>query len=141
MSEGETGRSTYAECYDCGTSLSPPDTIRAEVPIDLDEGGYEFVPVPICPRCDLKRHGHPCDHCGELHRDLEAAARCCVGATKAPNCTECGRRMSIGARGFSEIEGHTITWAECECCPIAWGRFTGWDRTDGDCKHVEEGPA
>jgi len=116
----------HFDCYDCGRSLSRRQLAEVEVPMDLDEGGYEFVPVPICPRCNLERNGHPCSHCDELHRTLEAAYKCCVGVSKTPDCPECGRRMSIGARGFDPAMGHDITWAECDACDVGWGRFTGF---------------
>lgn len=138
VGDSETEVEHYATCYDCDAKLSAREVVRAEVPMDMHDGGYEFVDVPICRRCQLKRHGHPCDHCGELHMDLEAAYRCCVGVTKAPDCIECGRRMKIGARGYDPLGGDSITWADCECCPVGWGRFTGWTHTgDEPCKHID----
>jgi|GEM_PF-3678823 len=131
----------YATCYDCDRELSGREAMTATVHADRPDGGYDRIDVPMCPRCHLKRHGHACDHCGELHRSIEAAMDCCVGVTKAPNCPECGRRMRITSRGFHPTFGQTITTAECECCPIGWGRYTRWTRLDGECKHVDDGRA
>lgn len=136
----ETDRQ-YIKCYDCNRGVPYSAVERVEVPMDIEDGsGYDLVPVPVCYDCRLDMWGHECEHCGRKHMDLEAAYNCCVGATKAPDCRLCGRRMSIGAKGFGPVEGHTITWAKCECCPVGWGRFTGWTYLDGeqDCKHAEE---
>ena len=38
-------------CFDCERDVSVRSMHRHEVPIDLDEGGYELVEVPLCPGC------------------------------------------------------------------------------------------
>jgi len=126
-------------CVDCGTELRHGAGTRVMVHMDKPDGGYDRVEMPACRRCALERRGYDCDECGQVHETNQAAYECCIGSTKAPDCRECGRRMEVGAAGYSPAEGQTITWAECECCPIAWGRFTGWELLDGEepCKHVE----
>lgn len=138
MSETESDREYYARCVNCDAPLSARETVEVQVHVDREGGGYDRIPMPACRRCWLDRHGVECGHCGELHRTNEAAYNCCVGKSKAPDCAECGRRMEVGAKGYGPLEGETITWAECECCPVGWGRYTGWVQTDGEpCKHVE----
>jgi len=131
--------SLMTTCVECGRELTRRAATTISVHTELPDGGYEFVPMPACSRCKLEREGIPCEECGELHRTHEAAYECCIGRTKAPDCPECGRRMAVAAAGYSAHEGQTITIAECECCPVMWGRFTGWELTNDDaCKHVEE---
>lgn len=118
-------------CGDCGTDLDRRSAVTREVHVDHEDGlGYDRVPMPLCPNCDLKRHGHDCTHCGRTHRSIEAAADCCVGTSKAPDCRECGRRMERGAWGYDAAGNQTIEWAECEGCGIGWGAFTGWHDLD-----------
>lgn len=129
----------YAHCVDCEAPLSAREAVKVPVHVDREDGGYDRVPMPACRRCRLKRHGHACDHCGTLHMTIEAAYHCCMGVSKAPDCPECGRRMEATAWGYDPVEGQTITCAECECCPVFWGRFTQFDYTDDEpCKHVDE---
>lgn len=126
-------------CVDCDREITRRTATRVMVHMDKPDGGYDRVPMYACRQCALKRRGYQCDHCGEYHETLLAADECCVGQTKAPDCQACGRRMSVGAKGYGPIEGETITWAECDCCPIGWGQYTGWEQLDGDCKHVGGG--
>jgi len=128
-------------CIDCGAEVRRAAASTVTAMSHFDDGGYETFQAPACRRCALKRRGHECEHCGELHMDIEAAMRCCVGETKAPDCPECGRRMGVGAAGYHPDHGQEITVAECECCPVMWGRFTGWEMTDdGPCKHLDAEP-
>jgi hypothetical protein len=130
----------YRTCVDCGTELRNGGGTMVAVHMDREDGGYERVNMPACRRCALKRRGYECDHCGQLHETQRQAYECCVGRTKAPDCLECGRRLDVTAKGYGPVEGPTITFAECECCPVAWGRYTGWVQTDDEpCKHVEDG--
>ena len=125
-------------CVDCGTELRNGAGTQVMVHMDDPDGGYDRVRMPACRRCALERRGYECDHCGQLHETQRDAYECCVGDTKAPDCIECGRRMEVGASGYHPVRGPDITWAECECCPIGWGRFTGWELLDEEpCKHVE----
>lgn len=127
-------------CVDCGTEIRHKRATTVEVFDHNDDGlGYTTYQAPACRRCALERRGYECDHCGQLHETNRAAYECCIGDSKAPDCPECGRRMEIGAAGYGPAEGMSITWAECECCPVGWGRFTGWEMTDNDrCKHVDD---
>lgn len=126
-------------CVDCGTELRHGAGTRVMVHMDKFDGGYDRVEMPACRHCALKRRGYECEECGQLHETQHDAYECCVGTRKAPDCIECGRRMAVGAAGYHPGRGPDITWAECECCPIGWGRFTGWELLDGEepCKHVE----
>jgi len=111
------------------------------VHMDKPDGGYDRVQMPACRRCALERRGYECEHCGQAHMDPGEAYDCCIGETKAPDCPECGRRMGVEAAGYSPSGGQTITIAECECCPVMWGRFTGWEMTDDEpCKHIDGSP-
>jgi hypothetical protein len=128
-------------CWDCGERFERRRLVTREVMDHNDEGmGYEMIRAKVCRACDLKRNGVECDTCGELHLDFEAAMQCCTGPEygDAPDCPECGRRMKATAKGYDPIDGPSITCAECECCPVFWGAFTGFDYTDdGPCKHTD----
>lgn len=125
-------------CVDCDRDISRRSSTMVAVHMNKPDGGYDRVRMPACHQCALERRGYECDHCSKLHMDMQGARECCVGSTKAPDCLECGRRMSVAAAGYSPHEGQTITIAECDCCPVMWGRFTGWEMTDdGPCKHVD----
>lgn len=134
MSEPDDAQ--HITCYDCERQVPHRHTRRVETPIHHDDGlGYDMIPVPVCDRCRLKRRGHACEHCGQLHADIEAADRCCVGASKAPRCPECSRRMERGSWGYGPDGGMTVDWAECEACGIGWGAWSGFhelDEEDGE---------
>lgn len=136
----DADRPTMA-CYDCGRELARRDLQTREVVVDHDCGlGYEEVPVPLCRSCIGRRRGYPCPQCGLRHDDKESARYCCRRRPgEAPDCPACGRRMERGAWGHSAATGPTVEWAECECCPLGWGRFTGWERLDGaKCEHIDQ---
>lgn len=127
-------------CYDCGHQPGYRNLVHREVMMHHDEGmGYDMVPVPLCRACVGRRYGFDCPQCGITHDSREDAVYCCRRRPgEAPDCLGCGRRMKRGAWGHSPETGPSVEWAECECCPIAWGRFTGWHRTDGGkCDHID----
>lgn len=128
-------------CVDCGTEIRHDRATTVRCLDHHGDGGYTEFQAPACRRCALERRGYECEDCGELHETQQAAYECCVGDTKAPDRIQCGRRMEVTAAGYSGLEGQTVTYAECECCPIGWGRFTGRDQLDGDCEHVDGGEA
>ena len=119
--------SEYHEtCYECDRTFSRALEQR-EVHMDKPGGGYDVVPVPMCPECIGQTFGWDCPNCGLHHDSREDAEYCCKRRPgEAPDCPECGRRMERGAWGYSPGEGQTVDWAECEACEIGWGRFTGW---------------
>ncbi|MFW6384770.1 MAG: C2H2-type zinc finger protein, partial [Halodesulfurarchaeum sp.] len=64
-------------CYDCERVVDRRNVQFHEVPIEnKNEPGYEYVPVPLCRSCELRRFGVKCDHCGEYHQDHEAVFEC-----------------------------------------------------------------
>lgn len=130
-------------CYDCGREPAIGSFARREIHIDRPDGGYDRVPVPLCPDCIGRLFGFECPRCGAHYDDRDDAQYCCRRRPgEAPDCPHCGRRMARGAWGHSPTTGPTVEWAECECCPVAWGRFTGWHHQDDaePCKHVETDP-
>lgn len=135
MSDAET-----MACYDCEREVGRRNLQMTEVMMTHDDGmGYDWVPVPLCPDCIGRRWGYDCPQCGLTHDEKDDARYCCRRRPgEAPDCPGCGRRMERGAWGYDPARGNTVEWAECECCPIAWGRFTGWHRTEGDkCEHID----
>ncbi len=130
-------------CYDCGRETARRNLQTREVIVTHDEGlGYEEVTVMLCSRCIGERFGYDCPQCGIRHDDKESARFCCERRpSEAPDCRQCGRRMTVGSASYDPATGTSVTWAECECCPVGWGAFTGWELLDGDpCKHVETDP-
>lgn len=126
-------------CYDCDRELDRRDLHMRPVIVTHDDGsGYDEVRVPLCPACEGQRFGFECPQCGILHDSKDDAEYCCRRReSEAPDCIECGRRMEVTSMGYSEHRGSSVTTAECECCPVMWGRYTGWDYTgDSRCKHV-----
>ena len=114
-------------CYNCERDVYRRDIVYDEVPMDLDEGGYEMVPVPVCRDCYREWYGYDCPHCGIPHESASDARYCCERhPSEAPDCPECNRRMELGAWGYDPIEGTTATWAECEACEVGWGAYTGF---------------
>jgi len=126
---------------DCGVEITRREATTVQCMDHHEDGGYTTYQAPACRRCALERRGVECSHCGRLHETGEVAYNCCVGESKAPDCPECGRRMGVGGAGYDPDIGMEITWAECECCPVGWGRYTGWEVLDGEdgCEHVERG--
>jgi len=141
MSADEPGMA----CYECGRKFRRRALQTREVVVHHDDGlGYEEIPVPLCRACIGERYGFDCPQCGLHHDDKESAQYCCRRRPgEAPDCPACGRRMERGSWGDDPDapEGHqrTVEWAECECCPIGWGRFTGWAELNQDkCEHVDQ---
>lgn len=133
----------HPSCYDCEREIPQRHLQPTEVIIHHDEGlGYDWVPVPMCGDCRRRRYGYDCPQCGCTYDSEDDAMFCCRRRPgEAPDCPECGRRMERGAWGYSPDGGPTVEWATCECCPVTWGRFTGWHQTDDEpCKHVETDP-
>lgn len=132
-------------CYDCAREPGSTPHSRREIVIDSPDGhsGYDVVSVPLCRECIGDRFGHECPICGVPHDSREDARFCCQRRPgEAPDCPHCGRRMQRGAWGTHADGRQTVEWAECECCPVAWGRFTGWHQQDDaePCEHVETDP-
>lgn len=118
---------SIGKCYDCKRRIDRRNLQPTEVPIHHDDGGYDWVPVPMCPECQGERYGWDCPICGIVHSEKENAKWCCDRhPAEAPDCIECGRRMERGSWGYSPETGHTVDWAKCEACNIGWGSYTGW---------------
>jgi hypothetical protein len=133
-----TSADYHASCYDCERTFSRSLPQRA-VCMDLPSGGYDFVQVPLCQQCIHERFGYECGQCGLRHDDQRSAEYCCQrDPADAPDCLECDRRMAATVKGHDPVDGAHVTVAECECCPVGWGAFTGWFHTDdGPCPHVD----
>jgi hypothetical protein len=131
-------------CYDCGVEPGSTSFARREIVVHHpNELGYDVIVVPLCRACIGRRFGHECPTCGLHHDTHEDARYCCQRRPgEAPDCPHCGRRMARGTRGAHADGRPTVEWAECECCPVAWGRFTGWHQQDDaePCEHVETDP-
>lgn len=120
-------------CYECGRSFSSRHALAmASVHVDLDEGGYERIDVPMCLDCRKERNGHDCPECGRRYLHLEDAALCCEGrkAGEAPDCPECNRRMKRVSWGYTAGGQPTCEYAVCEACDVGWGKYTGWHNRD-----------
>lgn len=133
MSSTRQDRPT-GDCHDCGSTFLLRDMSRHRVPMDIPSAsGYEMVRVPLCYRCSRQRFGWDCPQCGCVHDTREDAKYCCQRQPgEAPDCIECGRRMERKAWGYTADGKPTVEWAECEACPIGWGRFTGWHKLDSE---------
>jgi hypothetical protein len=129
-------------CHDCERTFETSLAMR-DVTIGLESGGYTTTPVPLCPDCIGERFGFDCPQCGVPHDDRESAKYCCQRRPgEAPDCVECGRRMERKSWGFTATGERTVDVAECECCPVGWGRFTGWTQLDDadPCQHIDTDP-
>lgn len=130
-------------CYDCDRTFPRRDLQTREVVVTHeDRSGYNELAVPLCRDCIGQRFGFDCPQCGITHDEKDDAIWCCRRRPEeAPDCTECGRRMKATAKGY-DSDGPHVTVAECECCPVMWGAFTGWGRKDDaePCEHVDVDP-
>lgn len=135
----ETDDPPTIPCYGCDREIRHRRAKKAQVMEHQESGGYTTFQAPFCDRCFHERHGYDCPQCGITHENERDARYCCRRAPEeAPDCPECGRRMEVGAMGYDPMTGSSVTWAACECCPVGWGQFTGFEHTDEEpCKHVD----
>ncbi|WP_276257175.1 hypothetical protein [Halomontanus rarus] len=123
----------HGTCHDCEREMHRRNLQMVPVHITNPDGGYERVPMPVCPDCRGRRFGYDCPNCGLTHDDKESAQYCCQRAPgDAPDCRECGRRMEKTAFGFTADGRPTCEFAQCEACDIGWGKYTGWHYPDDE---------
>lgn len=123
----DTSQKVGQKCAECGDEYARRHLQTVPVMVDLPDGGYEDVPMPVCDHCRGRMYGYDCPHCGINYSEKEEARYCCERAPgEAPDCPGCNRRMERLSWGHHADGRPTCEFAECEDCGIQWGKYTGW---------------
>lgn len=66
------------ECPECGREVDRRDSVKVDVHVDLESGGYDRVPMHAHRKCAARRRGWQCEDCGEHYLDQLTAWQCCT---------------------------------------------------------------
>ena len=133
------GEAFTLSCWDCERETRRANLQTTEVMIHDDDGlGYEWVPVPLCHDCRLKRFGYDCPECGKTWRDQLEAELCCDGPGPDGEviATDGGQR---GRRLLHEEENRTYACPECDNGGMVYRRAAsddhrGYAGDDAECR-------
>jgi len=129
-------------CYDCGRETERRNLQTREVIVSHDEGSA----TTRCRSCCARTVSASAS--ATTARSVASVTTTRRAPATAASVGRARRRLSRvrpadvrRSASYDPASGTSVTWAECECCPVGWGAFTGWELLDGEpCKHVETDP-